>query len=176
MASSSASFDAHRFKSAFHQNLFEEYVAKKAITTEIGFDLEEDQHPEIKEQIANRGWRRLTNPRTKISKLLIQEFYANAARTDEEMESAAAHPYKSYVRGVEIDFSAENIRQVLRPKDHTLGAETDFETRQSRDQKLDEVLQELCVPGSTWKLSTSQPVQPIQLKRQDLFPLARGWH
>ncbi|MED6137196.1 hypothetical protein PIB30_062828 [Stylosanthes scabra] len=138
MASSSASFDAHRFKSAFHQNLFEEYVAKKAVTSKISFDLEEDQHPEIKEQIANRGWRRLTNPRTKISKLLIQEFYANTARTDEEME------------------------------------ETDFETRQTRNQKLDEVLQELCVPGSTWKLSTSQPVQPIQLKRQDLFPLARG--
>ncbi|MED6126617.1 hypothetical protein PIB30_080100 [Stylosanthes scabra] len=46
----------------------------------------------------------------------------------------------------------------------------------TRDQKLDEVLQQLCVPGATWKLSTSQPVQPIQLKRQDLFSLARGWH
>ncbi|MED6152123.1 hypothetical protein PIB30_088907 [Stylosanthes scabra] len=92
------------------------------------------------------------------------------------MQSAAAHPYKSYIRGVEIDFSAENIRQILRLKDHTPGAETDFKTRQTRDQELDEVLRELCVLGSTWKLRTSQPVQPIQLKRQDLFPLPRGWH
>ncbi|MED6213341.1 hypothetical protein PIB30_092151 [Stylosanthes scabra] len=149
MASSSASFDAHRFKSAFHQNLFEKYVAFKAVTLEIGFDLEEDQHPKIEEQIANRGWRRLTNLRTRISKLLIQEFYANAARIDEEMENAAAYPYKSYVRGVEIDFSVENIRQVLKLKDHTPRVETDFETRQTRYQKLDEVLQELCVPGAT---------------------------
>ncbi|MED6127307.1 hypothetical protein PIB30_086853 [Stylosanthes scabra] len=96
MASSSASFDAHRFMSAFHQNLFEKYVAFNSINSEIGFDLEEDQHPEIGEQIANRGWRMLTNPRTWISKLLIQEFYANTARTDEEMENIAAHPYKSY--------------------------------------------------------------------------------
>ncbi|MED6115156.1 hypothetical protein PIB30_087519 [Stylosanthes scabra] len=92
------------------------------------------------------------------------------------MESAAAHPYKSSIRGVEVDFSVENIRQVLKLKDHTPGAETDFETRQTRYQKLDEVLQELRVLGSTWKLSTSQLVQPIQLKRLDLFPLARGWH
>ncbi|MED6201471.1 hypothetical protein PIB30_095381, partial [Stylosanthes scabra] len=111
MASSSASFDAYHFKSVFYQNLFEGYMAKKAVTSKICFDLEEDQHPEIAEQIANRGWKRLTNPRTKISKLLIQEFYANASRTEEEMEGATTHPYKSYVRGVEIDFSAENIRQ-----------------------------------------------------------------
>ncbi|MED6197674.1 hypothetical protein PIB30_058843 [Stylosanthes scabra] len=126
MASSSTSYDAHRFKSAFHQICLKNMWPKSK----------------------DRG----------------------------KMESAAAHPYKSYVRGVEIDFSAENIRQVLRLKDHNPGAETDFETRQTRDQKLDEVLQEFCVPGSTWKLSTSQPVQPIQLKRQDLFPLAIGWH
>ncbi|MED6188880.1 hypothetical protein PIB30_090182 [Stylosanthes scabra] len=30
------------------------------------------------------------------------------------------------------------------------------------------------MPGARWKISTSQPDQPIQLKRQDLTPLARG--
>ncbi|MED6174772.1 hypothetical protein PIB30_072164 [Stylosanthes scabra] len=110
MAFSSASYDANGFKSAFHQSLFEDYAAAKA-----------------------------------ISKLLIQEFYANATRTDDQLRGT--HPYKSYVRGVETS-----------------------------DQRLDKVLQELCVPGGRWKLSTSTPVQPIQLKRQDLFPLVRGWH
>ncbi|MED6200623.1 hypothetical protein PIB30_087048 [Stylosanthes scabra] len=116
MASSlSASFDAHRFRSPYDQSLFEEHIA-------------------------GRGWKRLTNPRMKISKLLIQEFYANAVRTKEEIVEAEAHPYKSYVRGVKIDFSSENIKQILRIRDHTPGAESDFETCQRNDQRLDEVI------------------------------------
>ncbi|MED6149475.1 hypothetical protein PIB30_062873 [Stylosanthes scabra] len=172
--SSSASFNAHRFRSPFHQSLFEEHVASKSVTPEISFDLQEDQHPEIKEQIEKRGWKRLTKPRTKISNLLTQEFFANAVRTEEKIAEAEAHPYKSYVRGVEINFSVENIKRILRIRDHTPGAESDFDTRQRSDQRLDEVIQEICVPRARWKMSSSQPHQPIQLKRQDLIPLARG--
>ncbi|MED6115506.1 hypothetical protein PIB30_091247 [Stylosanthes scabra] len=168
MASSSANYDAHHFKSPFHQKLFEEHAANKSVTPETKFDLEEDQHPEIEEQIANRGWKRLTNPRTKISKLLIQVFYTNAARTEEEIKDAEAQPYKSYVRCVEIYFLQKNIRQVLRLRDQTSGAETDFNNRQRIDQRL--------TPLARWKMSSSQLNQQIQLKRQDLTPLARGWH
>ncbi|MED6163335.1 hypothetical protein PIB30_078875 [Stylosanthes scabra] len=32
------------------------------------------------------------------------------------------------------------------------------------------------MPGATWKLSTGQQRVPIQLRRQELNPLARGWH
>ncbi|MED6187427.1 hypothetical protein PIB30_076390 [Stylosanthes scabra] len=86
------------------------------------------------------------------------------------------HPYKSYVRGVEVDFSPENIRRVLRFKEQTPEAETDYATRQRTDQRLDEVLPDLCISGATWKLGSSQPAQPIQLRRAELTPLARGWH
>ncbi|MED6163939.1 hypothetical protein PIB30_084911 [Stylosanthes scabra] len=175
-SSSSTNYDACCFRSLFHQNLFEEHVASKSVTPEIGFDLQEDQYPEIKEQIARKGWKRLSNPRTKISNLLIQEFYANAVRTKEEIADTEAHPYKSYVRGVPIDFSADNIKQILRIRDNTPGAETNFDTCQRSDQRLDEVIQEICVPGARWKMSSSQPNQPIQLKRQDLTPLTKGWH
>ncbi|MED6139646.1 hypothetical protein PIB30_085759 [Stylosanthes scabra] len=43
------------------------------------------------------------------------------------------------------------------------------------DQRLDEVLRVLCIPGATWKLSSSQLAVPIQLKRTELHPLAKGW-
>ncbi|MED6177510.1 hypothetical protein PIB30_098785 [Stylosanthes scabra] len=79
------------------------------------------------------------------------------------MENVGQLPYKSYVRGAEVDFSAENIRRVMRFK-----AET-------QDQRLNELLSELCIPGATWKLSSSQPAVPIQLRRTELLPLARGW-
>ncbi|MED6141359.1 hypothetical protein PIB30_102624 [Stylosanthes scabra] len=63
----------------------------------------------------------------------------------------------------------------MRSKAETQGAETDYRTRQAIDQRLDEVLAELCIPGATWKLSSSQPAVFIQLRRTELLPLARGW-
>ncbi|MED6185580.1 hypothetical protein PIB30_058466 [Stylosanthes scabra] len=106
MASSSSTantVDEHCFRALFNQNLFEEIVRRKKVTPEVSFDLEDEEYPSIREQIALRGWRRLASPRTKISKLLIQV-------AEEEMEQAEQHLYKSYVRGVEVDFSPENIR------------------------------------------------------------------
>ncbi|MED6226445.1 hypothetical protein PIB30_103832, partial [Stylosanthes scabra] len=160
---------------SINQTLSESSVRRKKIIPEVGFNLEEDEYPQIKEQIALRGWRRLAAPTTGISKLLVQEFYANAAVSDEEVENVGQLPYKSYVRGVEVDFSPENIRRVMRFKAESQGAEMDYRTRQATDQRLDEVLAELCIPGATWKLSSSQPAVPIQLRRTELFPLARGW-
>ncbi|MED6139768.1 hypothetical protein PIB30_087039 [Stylosanthes scabra] len=103
------------------------------------------------------------------------EFYANAAVSDEEVANAGQFPYKSYVRGVVADFSPENIRRVMRFKVETQGVETDYRTRQATDQRLDEVLADLCIPEATWKLSSSQPAVPIQLRRTELLPLTRGW-
>ncbi|MED6226843.1 hypothetical protein PIB30_107696, partial [Stylosanthes scabra] len=73
-----------------------------------------------------------------------------------------------------MDFSAAKIREVLKIRFLTPGAKTDFKTRQMEDQRLDEVIRDICMLGARWKMSTSQPDQPIQLKRQDLTPLARG--
>ncbi|MED6113496.1 hypothetical protein PIB30_071329 [Stylosanthes scabra] len=52
---------------------------------------------------------------------------------------------------------------------------TDFKTRQYEDQRLDEVISDICMPGAQWKMSSSQPPHPIQLRRQDLTPVAREW-
>ncbi|MED6200406.1 hypothetical protein PIB30_084737 [Stylosanthes scabra] len=68
------------------------------------------------------------------------------------MEQVEQQPYKSYVRGVEVDFSPENIRRVLKFKEQTPEAETDYATHQRMDQRLDE------------------------LRRPELTPLAHGLH
>ncbi|MED6222693.1 hypothetical protein PIB30_066804 [Stylosanthes scabra] len=83
---------------------------------------------------------------------------------------------ESFVRGVPVNFSPENIRRVMRFKAEVEGARTDFETQKAHDQQLDNVLADLCMPGATWKLNTGQEKVPIQLRRQELNPLARGWH
>ncbi|MED6226073.1 hypothetical protein PIB30_099946 [Stylosanthes scabra] len=172
--SSSYYHNEHLFKAPHHQEIYQKYIHRKGITPEKGFELQEGQYPEIGEQISLRGWRRLSKPRTKISKDLVHEFYTNAVRIEEELASGEDYPYTSFVRGKEVDFSAEKIRKVLKIKHMTLGAETDFKTRQFEDQRLDDVIREICMPGAQWKMSSSQPPHPIQLRRQDLTPVARG--
>ncbi|MED6115341.1 hypothetical protein PIB30_089515 [Stylosanthes scabra] len=92
------------------------------------------------------------------------------------MEEHGGHTFRSFVRDVPVDFSPENIRTVLRFRIQVQRVTTDFETRKEHDQQLDRVLADLCMPGATWKLSTGQLRVPIQLRRQELNPIARGWH
>ncbi|MED6138563.1 hypothetical protein PIB30_075333 [Stylosanthes scabra] len=178
MASSSlvSIFDNHRFKTAFNEELYNTMVKNKKVIAECCIDLDEDEYPEVKEQITLRGWRRLSAPKQEISIDLIHEFYANAVVIEEEMEEAGGHTFRSFVRGVPVDFSPENIRTVIRFRAQVQGATTDFETRKEHDQQLDRVLVDLCMPKATWKLSTGQLRVPIQLRRQELNPVARGWH
>ncbi|MED6187683.1 hypothetical protein PIB30_078726 [Stylosanthes scabra] len=162
MASSSSIvsvFDAHRFRKAHNEKLFDSYARRRKVIPEVGFNLEDDEYPKIMEQIALRGWRRLSAP-------LV---------SDEEAAVQEELPYKSFVRGKEIDFSPNNIRRVMRFKRETAGAQTDYKTHQALNQRLDEVLADLCILGATWKLSSSQPPVPIQLRMTELQPLARGW-
>ncbi|MED6200204.1 hypothetical protein PIB30_082820 [Stylosanthes scabra] len=153
MASSSAPlnvFDEHHFRKEFNQELFVSHARRRKVILEVGFNLDEGEYPQIMEQILLRGWRRLAAPMTGL-------------------------PYKSFVRGIKVDFSPENIRRVMRFKSSTAGAEIDYKTRQASNQRLDEVLADLCIPGATWKLSSGQPAVPIQLRRTELHPLAKGW-
>ncbi|MED6213369.1 hypothetical protein PIB30_092469 [Stylosanthes scabra] len=96
MASSSSTganvLDAHCFRTLFNQYLYEETAQKKKVIPEVGFNLNADQYPEIKDQITKRGWRRLASPRQEIAKAIIQEFCANAARTEEEIEGLDENP------------------------------------------------------------------------------------
>ncbi|MED6114263.1 hypothetical protein PIB30_078653 [Stylosanthes scabra] len=134
------------------------YIHKKGVTPEKSFDLQEGQYPEVGEQIQLQGWRRLRKPRMKISKDLVLEFYTNEVRTEEELASGEDYPYTNFVRGTEVDFFAAKIKEVLRIRHTTLGAETDFKTRQYEDQRLDEVIREICMPGAQWKMSSSHPL------------------
>ncbi|MED6224433.1 hypothetical protein PIB30_083968 [Stylosanthes scabra] len=97
---------------------------------------------------------------TGVSKLLVQEFYANAAVSIEEVANAGQLPYKSFVRGVAVDFSPENIRRVMRFKAKTPGAETDYRTRQATDQRLDEefIIHSLVPTGNKSEITVARAI------------------
>ncbi|MED6128957.1 hypothetical protein PIB30_103105 [Stylosanthes scabra] len=135
MASSSlvSVFDIHRFKTAFNEELYNTIVKNKKVIAKCCIDLDEDEYPEVKEQISLSGWRRLSAPKQEISIDLIHEFYANAVVTEEEMEKARGHTFRSFIRGVPVDFSPGNIQTVMRFRTQVQGAVTDFETRKEYD-------------------------------------------
>ncbi|MED6137668.1 hypothetical protein PIB30_067083 [Stylosanthes scabra] len=128
IASSSAPvsvFDEHRFRKEFNQELFNSHARKRKVLPEVGFNLNEDEYP-LMELVSLRGWRRLAAPRTNVSEMMVQEFYANAAISDEEAAEQDELPYKSFVRGIKVDFSPSNIRRVMRFKGDIAGAQTDY--------------------------------------------------
>ncbi|MED6116131.1 hypothetical protein PIB30_097241 [Stylosanthes scabra] len=100
MASSSSVsvFDNHRFKTAFNEELYNTILKNKKVIAECCIDLDEDEYPEVKEQISLR---------------------------EEEMEEAGEHTFRSFVRGVPVDFSPGNIETVMRFRTQVQGAATD---------------------------------------------------
>ncbi|MED6223656.1 hypothetical protein PIB30_076191 [Stylosanthes scabra] len=129
-------FDAQWFKTAFHQQFHNSYVASKDIIPDT------------------------------------REFYANA-RINEDADEEQPH-FQTFVRGEVVNFNMENIKAVLR-LDEQLESDTNFRRRMiAANQDIENVIQDLCVRGSTWELGARN--NSLYLKRRDLRPLARGWH
>ncbi|MED6165659.1 hypothetical protein PIB30_101771 [Stylosanthes scabra] len=102
---------------------------------------------------------------------LLREFYANAKRT--RRERASDPLYISHVRGKEIDFSPESIKVILQLPDVGVDGPSYEARKSSNDQRLDEVLRDICEDYAQWKLDIKG--SPSQLKRRDLKPIAKGW-
>ncbi|MED6188162.1 hypothetical protein PIB30_083382 [Stylosanthes scabra] len=138
-------FDAHQFKSAFHQKFYNSYVASKDIIPNTRFKLEEGEFSEIEHQIELRGWKRLAKPKLKVEQSIVREFYANA-RINPDTDEDQPHFY-TFVRGVVVNFSMESIKFVLR-LDEQLESDTNFRRRMiPANQELENVIQDLCVRG-----------------------------
>jgi len=99
---------------------------------------------------------------------MIREFYANAVRP-----SKTIPPYKSYVRGVDVDFSPSSIMRVLQIRVIPFG-EPSFNERMKGENDPDELLNGLCMEGKDWKRDSDE--EPSYLKRIDLIPEAKGWY
>ncbi|MED6201289.1 hypothetical protein PIB30_093435 [Stylosanthes scabra] len=129
-------FDAQRFKSAFHQQFYNSYVASKDIIPDT------------------------------------REFYANAC-INEDSDEDQPH-FHTFERGEVVNFGTESIKAVLR-LDEQLESDTNFRRWMiPANQELENVIQDLCVRGSTWESGAKN--NPLVLKCRGLHPLARGWH
>ncbi|MED6191097.1 hypothetical protein PIB30_112855, partial [Stylosanthes scabra] len=163
--------DPYRFFTNFHEKFFLSYVVSKAIIPSTKFKLQKGQYRDVKRQILMRGWVKLGKPKKNISATLVREFYANAKKNPDVEDS---REFRTYVRGVSFGFSKERIREVLELKG-PLDSETSFNVRKLRaNRDTDAILRDICVEGAMWE--TGAHMNPLKLRRQDLTPLARGWH
>ncbi|MED6176952.1 hypothetical protein PIB30_093183 [Stylosanthes scabra] len=164
-------FDAHRFKSPFHEHFFNSNIASKPIIPDTRFNLEEDQYPQIRQQIKLHGWKRLNKPKKRISQTIIREFYANA-RIDPNNEVGPR--FHTFVRGMLVNFSMDRIKTIMK-FEGPLNSETSYRARMAEgNEDLDAVTRDICIEGAVWSLGARN--NPLYLKRSDLNPVARGWH
>ncbi|MED6214382.1 hypothetical protein PIB30_102464 [Stylosanthes scabra] len=162
-------FDEERFKSPFHQNFFNTYVASTPIVLVARIDISNIPYPQFAQQIQLRVWKRLNKPKKKISESIIREFYANARINP---ESEASPRFYSFVRGTMINFSYEKVKEVMK-FGGLLMSETSYRTRMiPNNHDLEVVIRDLCVEGATWGLGAQNT--PRHLKRTELNPIARG--
>ncbi|MED6176672.1 hypothetical protein PIB30_090495 [Stylosanthes scabra] len=108
-------FDVQRFKTAFHQQFYNSYVASKDIIPDTTFNLEEGEFLEIEQQIELRGWKRLAKPKLKVGQSIIREFYANA-RINEYADEEQPH-FQTFVRGSTWELGARNNPLYLKRRD-----------------------------------------------------------
>ena len=138
-------YDQRRFKSWFHQMQIQ-WMNEKRIYPEIPFMLPDDGCQEIKNKIRKRRWEELTSPATRVNTNIIREFYANVPRLDMREPPT----YKSYVRGVEVDFSPDAIKKVLKLKSVRF-SEPGYQQRLNEDQDYDEIARDICMENSEWE-------------------------
>ena len=105
---------------------------------------------------------------------MVQEFYANAWITKNHDQSVNPDPknWLTMVRGKYLDFSPESVRLAFNLP-MMQGDEHPYTRRVNFDQRLDQVLTVICEEGAQWKRDSRG--KPVQLRRHDLKPVARGW-
>ncbi|MED6116205.1 hypothetical protein PIB30_097948 [Stylosanthes scabra] len=73
-----------------------------------------------------------------------------------------------------VNFSMDRIKTIMK-FEGPLNSETSYRARMVEgNQDLDAVTRDICVEGAIWSLGARN--NPLYLKRNDLNPVARGWH
>ena len=76
------------------------------------------------------------------------------------------------VQGKCLDFSPEKVRLAFNLP-MMQGDEHPYTRRVNFDQRLDQVLMDICEESAQWKSDSRGKL--VQLRRHDLKPVARGW-
>src|SRR4051812_29036346 len=112
------------------------------------------------------GWLKLCEPAPKFHLEIVREFYANVVPNEEFPVEGVAYEFKTWVRGKEINFSRQAIREFLgTPLPFEDGELCDYHVQLARGNFDWEHLREvLCMSGHSYDLNPSQQPQKFSRK------------
>lgn len=156
-------FDEKRFISSEGQLEYNR-LRPKAVAKERGFKPSAGDG-ELMLMITERGWGPICDTPSDVPLGIVREFYANAA--------AEKNGY-SWVREVTVDYSASAIRTLLRQPARPEGAD-DWVLTTRTDVDLDNIVAELCVPGTVWKFRPGT-TEHVHFPASAMNRYARAWN
>ncbi|MED6131757.1 hypothetical protein PIB30_012765 [Stylosanthes scabra] len=120
-----------------------------------------------------RKWDMFTALLQAVGHNLVKEFYANAWEPDKAKRKP--YIYTTMVQGKDISFAPKDIKRVLNlRKDLLPNVGSYHERKTSKDYRLEEVQECLCLEGREWV--RHRDGMPHYLRRNDLDPIAKGWY
>ena len=139
-------FDNRQFVSEEAQDGYYEYVFGRTLIAEWGLTITPASYPSIANVIRERKWGEFcAQPKAAIVPV-VREFYANAPKHDNR---------KVFVRGKQVNFSGKAINRFFKLPDIE---KDEYNAYIGRQIDYQEILQEIVVPGTKWKLTDDKPV------------------
>ena len=154
-------FDGSKFVSEEAQTRYYESFSVRTLIAERGLTVTSMGYPGISSVIRARGWGEFcAQPKLDVVPV-VREFYANAPEHDNR---------KVFVRGKQVNFSGKAINKFFKLPDIEKDGYTEFISRQI---DYEEILQEIAVPGTKWKLTDDKP---INLPSIGLTKECKAWY
>ncbi|MED6185982.1 hypothetical protein PIB30_062383 [Stylosanthes scabra] len=168
-----SSSEVPRFKTPFHEAHFKGKLSARKVLPELPIDINDEILSPCAMQIKMRKWEKFTAPLQAVGHKLVKEFYANAWEPDKEKRKP--YTYTTMVQGKDISFAPKDIKKVLKlRKDPLPNVGSYHERKASKDYRLEEVHECLCLEGREWV--RHRDGRPHYLRRNDLDPMAKGWY
>ncbi|MED6110393.1 hypothetical protein PIB30_042419 [Stylosanthes scabra] len=168
-----SSSEVPRFKTPFHEAHFKGKLSARKVLPELVIEVNDEILSPCAMQIKMRKWEKFTNPLQAVGHNMVKEFYANAWKP--EKDKRKPYTYTTMVQGKDINFAPKNIKRVLKLRnDPLLNVGSYHERKASKDYRLEEVQECLCLEGREWV--RHRDGRPHYLRRNDLDPMAKGWY
>ncbi|MED6175596.1 hypothetical protein PIB30_079905, partial [Stylosanthes scabra] len=166
-----SSSEVPRFKTPFHEAHFKGKLSTRKVLPELVIEVNDEILSPCAMQIKMRKWEKFTNPLQAVGHNLVKEFDANA--WEPEKDKRKPYTYTTMGQGNDISFAPKDIKRVLKlRKDRLPDVGSYHERKASKDYRLEEVQEYLCLEGREWV--RHRDGMPHYLRRKDLDPMAEG--
>ncbi|MED6133095.1 hypothetical protein PIB30_025247 [Stylosanthes scabra] len=165
-----SSSEVPRFKTPFHEAHFKGKLSARKVLPELVIEVNDEILSPCAMQIKMRKWEKFTNPLQAVGHNLVKEFYANAWEPDKAKRKP--YTYTTMVQGKDISFAPKDIKRVLKlRKDQLPNVGSYHERKASKDYRLEEVQECLCLERREWV--RHRDGRPHYLRKNDLDPMAK---